>query len=316
VLVWLLLILTPLPIVTSRAGEPDPRDTLARVRQDGVVRLGVRRASVPFSFEDEAGAYQGYSIDLCQAVIDRIGALAGMPAIRTAFVPVTSASRIPQLLIGDIDLECGSTSNTAPRAKHVAFSHTTFVVSIVAAVKHPSLQNLQQLRREPELARLGIALTSGTTAAGALRQFEADTGLVLTRRFTPDHDESFRLLVEGKVAAFVHDDVLLAALVAQYRRDTKASTDHEAAAIRILDLQLQQDHYALMVRKEDERLLRLVNEVLTDLMTSGEIITIYERWFVQPIGGHGPALELGLSPANLAAFGKPMTYSAGGAGRP
>src|SRR6201996_7360898 len=111
----------------AQTGGEGLSPTLANIRQTHVVRLGYRESSPPFSFLDQANRPIGYSLELCEAIVDEIGLEVDEPNLRIEYVKVTSDDRISAVLQSRIDLECGSTTANAERRKQVAFSPLMFV---------------------------------------------------------------------------------------------------------------------------------------------------------------------------------------------
>src|ERR1700726_320478 len=68
--------------------------TLANIKNTHVVRLGYRESSPPFSFLDQANRPIGYSLELCEAVVDEIGVAGDDANLRIEYVKVTSDDRI------------------------------------------------------------------------------------------------------------------------------------------------------------------------------------------------------------------------------
>src|SRR6202140_4317939 len=101
--------------------------TLANIKRAHVVRLGYRESSPPFSFLDQANRPIGYSLELCEAIVDEIGVEVDDANLKIDYVKVTSDDRIPAVVQNKIDLECGSTTANAERARQVAFSPLMFV---------------------------------------------------------------------------------------------------------------------------------------------------------------------------------------------
>src|SRR5476649_1677217 len=93
--------------------------TLANIKATHVVRLGYRESSPPFWFLDQANRPIGYSLELCEAIVDEIGVEVDDPNLRIEYVKVTSDDRIPAVVQNKIDLECGSTTANAERGKQV-----------------------------------------------------------------------------------------------------------------------------------------------------------------------------------------------------
>ena len=213
-----------------------------------MILIGVREASVPFSFLDAQKQPQGYSVELCQHVAEAIKAELRMPRLEVRYVTVSSANRIPALLENKIDLECGSTTNTRDRQKQVAFAYTTFVTGIKMLTKaNAGIAGIEDLRGK------AVVVTKGTTSEKMLRQLNDERVLKLTLLEAKDHDESFRAVEEGRAAAFPMDDVLLYGLI------SKAAKPQEFA---VVGKYLSVEPYAIMMRRDEPQLERVVNRAL------------------------------------------------------
>ena len=249
----------------AAVATPERIDTLRRIRDTGVLLLGVRETSVPFSFLDAQKQPQGYSVDLCLRVADAIKAELKLPRLEVRFVPVSSSNRIPALLEGKIDLECGSTTNTRDRQKQVAFAYTTFVAGIkMLAKKSANVDSIEDLRGKP------VVVTKGTTSEKMMRTLNDERVLRMTLIESPDHGESFKAVDEGRAVAFPMDDVLLYGLISKARKP-----DDFAVVGRYLSV----EPYAIMLRRDEPQFERIVNRALIDLFQSGEIRRIYAKWF-------------------------------------
>ena len=256
----------PTPGSTTAAAEQV--GTLKRVRDTATLTLGVREASVPFSFIDRQKQPQGYSVDLCLKVADAIKNELKLPRLDVRFVPVTSANRLAMVKDGKVDLECGSTTNTRDRQKDVAFAYTTFVAGIkMLARKASNISGVDDLRGKT------VVVTKGTTSEKMLRQMNDDRMLNLTILEARDHDESFAAVAQGKAVAFPMDDVLLYGLI------SKAQQPDEFAVVGKF---LSVEPYAIMLRKDEPAFQRLVDRTLNEMFQSGEIRRIYARWFSTP----------------------------------
>jgi glutamate/aspartate transport system substrate-binding protein len=252
--------------------------------------LGVREASVPFSFLDAQKQPQGYSVDLCLKVADAIKAELKMPRLDIKFVPVSSANRIPALLENKIDLECGSTTNTRDRQKQVAFAYTTFVAGIKMLAKtSSSINSIEDLRGKT------VAVTKGTTSERMIKQLNDERVLKLTIIEMADHNDSFKAVADGTAVAFPMDDVLLYGLISK-----SAKPDDYAVVGKYLSV----EPYAIMMRKDEPQLERVVNHALTDLFQSGEIRRMYTKWFATK------DLTVPLNSLLKEAFSVPNTYPA------
>src|SRR5437868_14339586 len=138
--------------------------TLANIKKSHTVRLGYRESSLPFSFLDHSNRPIGYSLELCEAIVEEIGVEVDDPNLKIAYVKVTSDDRIDAVLQNKIDLECGSTTANAERAKRVAFSPLMFVAGTKLMVpKASSVQALADLKGKT------IVVTKGTTNEQAIQ---------------------------------------------------------------------------------------------------------------------------------------------------
>jgi len=240
-------------------------DTLKRVRDSATLTLGVREASVPFSFIDSQKQPQGYSVDLCLRVADAIKSELKLQRLDVRFVPVSSSNRIAMVKDGKVDLECGSTTNTRDRQKDVAFAYTTFVAGIkMLARKTSNINGIEDLRGKT------VVVTKGTTSEKMLRQMNEDRVLKLTILEAKDHDESFAAVAAGRAVAFPMDDVLLYGLISK-----AAQPDDFAVVGKFLSV----EPYAIMLRKDEPAFERIVDRTLNEMFQSGEIRRLYARWF-------------------------------------
>jgi len=253
----------PAPVAAPLA--PGQIDTLKGIRETGAILIGVRESSVPFSFLDANKTPQGYSIDICLKVADAIKAELKMPRVEIKFVQVSSANRIPMLLEGKIDLECGSTTNTRDRQKQVAFAYTTFVAGIKMLAKRSSnISGIEDLRGKT------IVVTKGTTSEQMMNVKNVEQSLKLNIIVSPDHNESFRTVDEGKAVAFPMDDVLLYGLISKSKKPEDFA---------VVGKYLSVEPYAIMMRKDEPQLERIVNRAISDLFASGDIRKLYAKWF-------------------------------------
>jgi glutamate/aspartate transport system substrate-binding protein len=281
----------PPPAPTAQPASPAEKiDTLKRIRDTGTIIIGVREASVPFSFLDAQKQPQGYSVDICLKVADAIKAELKMPRLEVKYVPVSSANRIPALLDNKIDLECGSTTNTRDRAKQVAFAYTTFIAGIKMLAKASSnINGIEDLRGKT------VVVTKGTTSETMMKHLNDERLLKLTIIEAKDHNESFKAVEDGKAVAFPMDDVLLYGLISK-----SAKPDDFAVVGKYLSV----EPYAIMMRKDEPQLEKIVDRALIDLFQSGEIRRLYAKWFATK------ELTVPLNQFLKEAFAVPNTYPA------
>ena len=262
-----------------------------RVKDSGEITLGYRESSVPFSYLDDKQQPVGYSVDLCLRVVEAVKNELKLPALRVKYNPVTSATRIPLIANGTIDIECGSTVNNIERQQQVAFSDTTFIVSTRFIAKKASA-----VRTLADLKGKTVVCTAGTNTLARVNGLNAKHGLGMTILTGKDHAESLLMVDTGRAVAFFEDDILLTGLAANSRNPADYALGTEAFSI---------DPYALMLPRGDPAFKKVVDRALVDLYKRGDIRTIYDKWFQKPIPPRGTTLNFPLSPALKKAFEQP-----------
>lgn len=244
-------------------------DTLAKVKDSGTMTMGIRESSYPLSYLDNSQQPIGYHIDICNRIVDAVKKQLALPGLKVQHQAVTSQNRIPLVVNGTVDLECGSTTNNEARQKQVAFAPTTFVTNVRMAVKKSSgITGLAQLDKKP------VATTTGTTSVQLMRAHEKGKGADFKEVYGKDHADSFLMLETDRAVAFVMDDNLLAGLIA---------TSKSPADYAIVGEVLNVEPIAIMFRKDDPAFKKLVDDTIAGLMKSGEIDKLYAKWFMAPI---------------------------------
>lgn len=266
--------------------------TLARIRDTGVIVLGYRPASLPFSYLDAQLRPTGYTVELCDRIVAAVRDRLQLPDLEVRRVEVASATRMPLVINGTLDLECGITTHTAERARSQAFSLTIFV-----AETRLMTRGGERVRSLFDLRGLPVASTIGTTSIQHLAKVNEQQGLGIRILGGLDDPEGFQMLKSGRASAFLMDDVLLRALVAQ---QGAGADDY-----RISDQALTVEPYAIGLRKGDPQFKALVDEVLAGLYRSGEIHAIYRRWFESPLPPSGLNLKLPMSAAFRRVIASP-----------
>jgi ABC-type amino acid transport substrate-binding protein len=258
-------------------------DTLQKIASSGRITLGYRESSVPFSYL--AGPRQpiGFGVDIYTHLLPALKRTTGRSDIEVNWQALTSQNRIPLIANGTVDLECGSTSNTAARAKTVAFAISYFYTGPKLLVKQDA-----GVKDFDDLAGKTVAVTTGTTTMKLLRKMDLERSMNMQLLPGKDHADSFLLVAAGRAVAFAMDDILL------YGQILNAK---QPAQWQVVGTPPQVEPYACMLRKEDSAFKRVVDDVITDLMRSGEFERIYAKWFLSPIPPRGRSLNLPMSDA-------------------
>jgi glutamate/aspartate transport system substrate-binding protein len=255
--------------------------TLKKIKDSKTMTLGYRESSIPFSYVNKVGEPIGYSIDLCNAVVDEVSKELEGVEIAVKYKKVTAETRIPAVQSGEVDLECGSTTANFERKKKVAFSPIFFVAGTKLLVPRSSgISSYLDLRDK------AVVVTAGTTNEAAVRAISDKQHLGIKFLVGTDHTESFAMLKEGKADAFATDDVLLYGLVA-----TARSGDQ----YHVVGEYLSYDPYGLMYRKDDPDFAAIVDRTFSRLAQSRELVQLYNKWFQQRLPT-GETLDLPMSP--------------------
>ena len=269
--------------------------TLKKIKDSGTIALGHRESSIPFSYYDDKQQVVGYSQELMLKVVDAVKAELKMPNLQVKLTPVTSQNRIPLVQNGTVDIECGSTTHNAERARQVAFSNTIFVIGTRLMTKKDS-----GIKDFPELAGKNVVTTAGTTSERLIRKMNEDKKLAMNIISAKDHGEAFLTLETGRAVAFMMDDALLYGELAKARRPAEWT---------IVGTPQSFEAYGCMMRKDDPAFKKVADAALAKAMTSGEAEAIYKKWFTQPIPPKGLNLNFPISEAMQKLFKAPNDKS-------
>src|SRR5690242_3175885 len=273
-------LIAPLLAITG-ANAQELTGTLKKVKDSKTVTLGHRESSIPFSYVNKVGEPIGYSIDLCNAVVEEVSNELEGTDIAVKHQKVTSETRIPAVRSGEIDLECGSTTANFERKREVAFSPIFFVAGTKLLVPRSSgITSYRDLRDKT------VVVTAGTTNEAAVRAISEKQHLGIKLLVGTDHAESFAMLKEGKADAFGTDDILLYGLVATARLGDQ---------YHVVGEYLSYDPYGLMYRKDDPDFAAIVDGTFSRLAQSRELVQLYNKWFQQRLPT-GETLDLPMSP--------------------
>jgi glutamate/aspartate transport system substrate-binding protein len=290
-----LVLLAILPPALAPAQDGGLSPALANIKATHTVRLGYREASPPFSFLDQANLPIGYSLELCQAIVEELGVEVDDPNLRIDYVLVTPETRIPAILGNRIDLECGSTTANAERRQRVAFSPLIFVAGTRLMVpKELRVSSITDLKGKT------IVVTRGTTNEQAIQAADKKFSLGLKIVTADDHEQSYRMVADGQADAFATDDVLLYGLIARHKAQDR---------MKVVGDFLSYEPYGIMFRKGDPQLAAVVERTFRKLATNHDLVPLYRQWFMQRLPT-GERLGIAISPQLEESF-KVLDASAG-----
>ena len=275
---------------TAQAAE-QLTGTLKKIKDTGVITLGVRESSIPFNYNLGGVRQVGYSYDINMKIVEAIKDQLKLPNLQVKEIPITSQNRIPLLQNGTIDMECGSTTNNLERQKQVAFTNSIFIIGTRIMVKKDA-----GIKDWADLKGKNVVTTAGTTSERLLRKMNDEQKLGLNIISTKDHGQSFLTLESGRAVAFMMDDALL------YGERAKAKNPADWI---VVGKPQSRESYGCMIRKDDAPFKKLADHVITGLMKDGQINTMYTKWFMQPVPPKGLNLDFPLSEDMKALFKNP-----------
>jgi glutamate/aspartate transport system substrate-binding protein len=263
--------------ITLLASAAAQAQTLDKIKSSGSMGVAYRESSIPFSYLDDKAQPTGFGWEICQRIVDEVKKATGRADLKVNTQSVTSANRIPLLVNGTIDVECGSTTNNSDRAKQVAFATNYFYTGTRLLVKANS-----PIKSLKDLAGKKVVSTTGTTNYRIMRTLNEEQKLGFELLGAKDHAESQLMVQGGRADAFAMDDILLYGLAASSANPAEWAVVGEA---------IQVEPYAIMLRKDDPTFKTLVDGVLAKLMDSGEFERLYKKWFTSPIPPKGVNLN-------------------------
>lgn len=260
-------------------------DTIAKIKKSGKVVIGYRESSDPISYI-VGGKPLGYAVDICNNFANELKKDLKLPALKVEYKAVTSSTRIPEMLAGNIDMECGTTTNSIQRQQQVSFSTNYFATEVRMVVKASS-----PIKSLADLNGKAVVTTQGTTSDKYIKMGEKGEKINVNNVYGKDHSDSFAMVASGRAAAFVMDDNILAGLVA------KSSNPKD---FKIVGPVLSSEPYGIMLPKDDAAYKAIADRVVTGMWKNGQIAALYKKWFLSPI----PPKNINLNMPMSASFKK------------
>lgn len=282
--------------VTVHAEEGVLSGTLKTIQERGTILIGYRTAAIPFAFLNKGGQPVGFAIDICNGIAADVArklnvdlveadAPAWQKGVRIAYVPLAPDERLPKVISGAVDLECGSTTANAERAKTVAFSPVFFLAGVKLMVPLAPPGGGAAVASYRDLAGKRLAVSKGTTTDTVVQRLAKSVAPPVAIVETPGTDEAYQMLVAGTVDAFASDDILLSGFIA---------TKPEGHKFAVVGDFLSYEPYAIMFRKDDPAFADLVRESFQRMAEDNALSLRYRRWFLDQIPS-GETLGLPMS---------------------
>ena len=285
------VLVTGAALASAAVSAEELTGTLKKINDSGVIVVGHRESSVPFSYYDNQQNVVGYSQDYSNHIVDAVKKTLNKPDLQVKLIPVTSQNRIPLLQNGTFDFEGGSTTNNLARQQQAAFSNTIFVVGTRLLTGKDS-----GIKDFADLAGKNVVVTSGTTSEMLLNKLNDEKQMKMRIISAKDHGDAFRTLESGRAVAFMMDDALLAGERAKAKKPDNWV---------IVGTPQSEEAYGCMLRKDDPQFKALIDKTVSDAQTSGEAEKSYTRWFKQPIPPKNLNLNFELSDEMKGLFKAP-----------
>jgi glutamate/aspartate transport system substrate-binding protein len=267
--------------VAQQPGAPGKLPRLERIAAANQFVIGFRESAVPFAFLDSRQHAAGYGVEIAEAVAAAVRQRIGRPDLPIRYNTVSQSTIFPLIANGVVDIECGSTTNTAERQKAVAFSYTFFVSRTRIGVPAASpIADFADLRGR------SVAVARGTTTEAVVAARAAETSVELKLVPARNNLRAFQALERGSVDAFVAAEALIAGELARARMP---------AAFRIVGAPLDREAFACVLPVDDPAYKAVVDSAVAQLMASGALERLYDRWFLKPLDRDTPALGLPMS---------------------
>ncbi|MHA7600641.1 transporter substrate-binding domain-containing protein [Alicycliphilus sp. T452] len=285
------LLAAAITVLAAGSAIAQANDTLAKIKSSGAITLGVRESSGALAYTLGDGKYVGFHTEMAERVARDLQKKLGLSKLEIKYQPVTSQNRIPLVVNGTVDLECGSTTNNLARQKDVAFADTTYVEEVRIAVKANSgINDIKDLNGKT------IVTTTGTTSVQTLRKNKRADGLTIKEVMGKDHADSFLMLETGRADAFIMDGSILAGNISKSKNPNDFKIVGEALSVEPI---------ACMLRKDDPAFKKAVDESIVAQIKDGTLAKSYDKWFMQPIPPNNTKVGLPLSPATKYAWEHP-----------
>lgn len=243
-------------------GTAASADTLDDIKSRGELVVGMEVAYKPFEFFQN-GQVVGFDVDVAKHVADALG-------VKLRTVDASWAGILPALLEKKFDVVLSGMTITGDRMKKVSFSQPVAVGSVVFLVR----KNDDRITKAEDVAGKVVATQLGSIGDRVAKQFQAK----LTATGKPGYSnfklydafpEAYLELGNGRVDAVAGALPVLQTVVAERPGRYKIVTG-------IQDIEA---YLGMAIRKEDESLLKFVNEQIQGLKGSGKLAQLQLKWF-------------------------------------
>lgn len=247
------------------SAAPAWANRLDDIKARGTLICGVKDSVVPFGYVDETSKQLvGFDVDLCGLIADYIG----VPNFQV--LPVSSASRIPMLTQGSVDLLIATMTHQIARDDSIDFSITYFDAGQRLLVRADS-----GITSIADLAGQRIGSVKGSTSEKNAAAAQPSANIVSY----DEYPQAFQALKQGMVQAVTTDEPILVGL-----KNSDANPD----AWAVVGEFIASEPYAVGMLENESKLRDAVNFALMNAWTTGKYQEYYNKWFGPDTGFYIP----------------------------
>jgi ABC-type amino acid transport substrate-binding protein len=274
-------------MLAAAPAPPAAAGVLDKLRADAPLQLGYRIDARPFSYQDESGRPAGYSVALCERLLDALKAEPGLAAVTANWVPIPAGERFNVLERGQIHVFCGADSITDERKNQVAFSIPIFPGGIGALVRSDASSRLRevlltggketsQATRDAAVQTLllrAFTAVTKTTSEAWLRSRIKDFGVSAFVLPVETFDAGVGQLLDNKTDAFFAERAMLLETVRRHAPGRQ---------LAVIDRFFTQESLALSLPRGDDAWRQFADRTLGKVYSSGDVHELHAKWFGPP----------------------------------
>jgi len=233
-------------------------DALSDIKSRGTLVCGTLGTSEPFSFQDpKTRQVVGYEVDLCKKIANDLG-------VKLEVKMISVAARIPELAGGRVDVVAANLGWTPERAQQIDYSYQHYVSPQKILIRR---DDAGTFKTNADFAGKRVSAVAGSSSESGAKRLIPDVTTVTFK----DPPTAFVALQQRKVSGFVGSELMLL----KFQQDAEKSP----VKLDIIEEPLFVEPWGIGMRKGEDGLRNEVNKVLSTLESSGEMQTIFDRWF-------------------------------------
>lgn len=257
-------LLTAIALLTLLTSAEVAAGALERIKESGVLKIGVRVDAAPFSYKNEIGEPAGFTVDLCRAVSASIKKQLGLKDLTLDYIPVSAEDRFEAVRDARIELLCGAATMTLSRRELVDFSLPVYIDGASVLLRADGPKDFKALAGHKVGVRAGT--TTETALSNTLKRLSVDASVAPVA----DHEDGLAQLESGEIAAYFADQTILFFLRAKSGDPSK---------LRLSKGFFSHEPYGLALPLGDAEFRLAVDRALSRIYRSGAVARIFETHF-------------------------------------